>query len=985
MRRIACLISFLSLLAACEGPADTPEAASINLIVRCGLLIDGLANEPIKDQLVVIRGERIEAILPGNAPSVAGGEILDLSDHTCLPGLIDAHVHLDGLPEDAEDYRIYLRRTPDDTRRLAETLAGIVLQSGFTTIRHTGAYLAWVDRDVRDRINAGEVSGPRIQVGGPYLTIPHGGGDMYIPGVDDSEIPDYYRQGIARGPDEFRKRAEEVVAGGAEFIKVIASGAVFGYGGVPGAPEMTREEIAAVVDVANAAGIKVTAHAHSAESIKDAILAGVSSIEHASLGDDESIALALEHDVAFTMDVYNGTYTADVGIEQNYAEEFMRKNEETTEAQRVVFEKAVAAGVTILFGTDLGVLPHDMGARQFEVMVERGMTPMAAIKSATSVAAAHMEWDADVGAIAMGRYGDLIAVRGNPLEDISLLQDIDVIIKGGAIVKAAIEAKREFADAVYHTGKIYTVNAEQPWAQAVAIRDGKIMFVGSDDAVRIHIGPDTVLHDLRGRMMLPGFQDAHVHPLYAGLEALSCDLAGPTHDLNQYRSTIAACAAANPDSPWITGGGWLMSVFGPGGLARKTILDELVADRPVYLTSADGHTGWANSVALQIAGIAKGTADPVDGFIDRDPETGEAIGSLQEGAMSLMQEHLPEPSHDQRVAALKYAVGVMHGYGITSFQKADTSESDLKVYAQLDRDGELNMRVVAALLWDNLGTEEQLVAFQDQRQKYSKGNLRPTSIKIYVDGVMENYTAVMLDPYLVESGTRGIPMIDPDFLIDAVSAIDAAGFQVHFHALGDGAVRLALDAVEEARERNGDSDLRHHLSHLQVIHPDDIPRFRELGAVANFQPLWAYADEYITELTLPFIGAETARWLYPIKSVIDTGATVAFGSDWSVSTVDPLPQIETAITRIDAVTHNTDVLNPEQRITLEQAIAAFTINAAFVNHQEQATGSIEVGKLADLVVLDKNLFDIDVAEISDAKVLVTLFEGKAVYGTPADL
>jgi len=493
------------------------------------------------------------------------------------------------------------------------------------------------------------------------------------------------------------------------------------------------------------------------------------------------------------------------------------------------------------------------------------------------------------------------------------------------------------------------------------------------------------LHDLRGRMMLPGFQDAHVHPLYAGLEALSCDLAGPTHDLNRYRSTIAACAATNPDAPWITGGGWLMSVFGPGGLASKSILDELVADRPIYLTSADGHTGWANSVALQIAGITKDTADPVDGFIDRDPETGEAIGSLQEGAMTLMEEHLPEPSHDQRVAALKYAVEVMHGYGITSFQKADTSESDLKVYAQLDRDGELNMRVVAALLWDNFGTEEQLAALEDQRQNYSNGNLRSTSIKIYIDGVMENYTAVMLDPYLVESGTRGISMIDPNFLMDAVTAIDAAGFQVHFHALGDGAVRLALDAVEQAREQNGDSDLRHHLSHLQVIHPDDIPRFHELGAVANFQPLWAYADEYITDLTWPFISEETARWLYPIKSVIDTGATVAFGSDWSVTTVDPLPQIETAITRTDAVTNNSVEMNPEQRITLEQAIAAFTINAAFVNHQEQETGSIETGKLADLIVLNKNLFAIDAAEISDAKVLVTLFEGKAVYGTPADL
>ncbi len=549
----------------------------------------------------------------------------------------------------------------------------------------------------------------------------------------------------------------------------------------------------------------------------------------------------------------------------------------------------------------------------------------------------------------------------------------------------AAEAEERMADAVYHTGKIYTVNADQPWAQAVAIRDGKIMYVGSDDAVRIHIGADTELYDLRGRMMLPGFQDAHVHPLYSGLEALSCDLAGPTHDLTRYRSTIVACAATNPDSPWITGGGWLMSVFGPGGKPSKSILDELVADRPVYLTSADGHTGWANSDALQVAGITKDTPDPVDGFIDRDPETGDAIGSLQEGAMTLMEEHLPEPSHDQRVAALKYALEVMHGYGITSFQKAYASESDLKVYAQLDRDGELNMRVVAALLWDNFGTVEQLAVFHDQRQRYSIGHLRPTSVKIFIDGVMENYTAVMLDPYLVESGTRGISMIDPDFLMDAVTAIDAAGFQVHFHALGDGAVRLALDAIEQAREQNGDSDLRHHLSHLQVIHPDDIPRFHELGAVANFQPLWAYADEYITDLTWPFISEETARWLYPIKSVIDSGATVAFGSDWSVSTVDPLPQIETAITRIDAVTNDSVEMNPEQRITLEQAIAAFTINAAFVNHQEQETASIEVGKLSDQVELDRNLFDIDASEISDARVLVTLFEGKAVYGTPAEL
>ena len=349
------------------------------------------------------------------------------------------HVHLDGLPEDADDYRIYLRRTPADTAQLSQKLAGIVLNAGFTTVRNVGTYKAWVARDLKNQIEAGNASGPRIRYAGPYLTIPHGGGDMYIPGVDDSEIPDYYRMGVARGPEEFRARAREIVAGGANFLKVIASGAVFGHGGVPGAPEMTFDEIAAVVNVAHAAGIKVTAHAHGAESIKDAILAGVDSIEHASLGDDESIALALEHNVPFIMDVYNGTYTEEVGKANGYAEEFMRKNEETTEAQREVFRKALAAGVTLLFGTDLGVLPHDMGARQFAEMVKQGMTPMHAIKSATSMPAQFMGISADVGALEVGRYGDLIAVHGNPLDDISVLQDVGVVVKGGTIVSQKME------------------------------------------------------------------------------------------------------------------------------------------------------------------------------------------------------------------------------------------------------------------------------------------------------------------------------------------------------------------------------------------------------------------------------------------------------------------------------------------------------------------------------------------------------------------
>ncbi|MGB5489829.1 MAG: amidohydrolase family protein [Woeseiaceae bacterium] len=985
MRRIVIPLLAIALLAACQKVPELSVAkAELVTAVRCGNLIDGLAEEALGARLVVITGERITAVLPDDSKPPVNAKIIDLRDYTCLPGLIDMHVHIDGLPEDLNDYTVFLRRTPEETRELAGQIAGTVLNSGFTSIRHVGAYLGWVDRDVRERIEAGDIVGPRIQVAGPYLTIPHGGGDMYIPGVADEDVPAYYRLGVARGAEEFRARAEEVVAGGADFIKVIASGAVFGYGGIPGAPEMTREEIAAVVEVAHAAGIKVTAHAHGAESIKDAILAGVDSIEHASLADDEAIALAAEHGVAFSMDVYNGTYTENVGREQGYAEEFMRKNEETTEAQRIVFEKALKAGVTILFGTDLGVLPHDMGARQFSVMVRRGMKPMQAIKSATSAAADHMGLADDIGAVAPGRYADLIAVRGNPLSDITVLQDVDAVIKGGTVVKKATPLKPKFADTVYHTGKIYTVNPEKPWAQAVAIRNGRIAFVGTDDGVRSHIGPDTVVYDLRHRLMLPAFQDAHIHPIGSGIEASSCNLNG-LDDVALYRSRISEYATANPDVPWILGGGWSMAEFGPGASPSREILDELVPDRPVYLTSQDGHSGWANSVALKIAGITRNTPNPSDGIVDKDPETGEPIGSLQEGAMSLVTKHIPETTLEDRLNGLAYARDMLHSYGITSIQDAYVFEDDLEAYTQIDAAGDLNLRVVAALWWERNETEEQIPYLVELREKYNKGNIRPTTVKIMQDGVMENYTAVMLEPYLTEDGTRGIPMVDPEFLKEAVSLLDAEGFQVHFHAIGDGAVRQSLDAVEEAHRRNGDLGHRHHIAHLQIIDPADVPRFAALGVIANFQPLWAYADDYVVDLTLPFISEETANSMYPIKSVIAWGGKVAFGSDWSVSTANPFPQIETAITRVDAESHATEVMNPEQRISVQQAIEAFTINAAFVNGQEDTTGSIEKGKLADLIVVDRNLLEIDASEISAANVLLTLFEGQPVYGDPGSL
>ncbi len=424
------LLALLALLGG--GVAAAPDDAS--LAVRCGTLIDGVSDQPRTNVTVAIVAGRIvaagpQASVPPDVP------VLDLMGYTCLPGLIDMHTHLTMAPDDSLDYTVYYKRSPAEQTRIFRENARATLAAGFTSVRDLGAYIAWTDRQLRDDINAGLTPGPRMQVAGFFLTIPGGGGDLIVPGVPASEIPAEGHMGVARGPEEFRRKAELAVAGGADVLKVIASGAVFAFGGVPGDPEMTPDEIAAVVKVAHRAGLKVAAHAHGARSIKEAILAGVDTIEHASLMDDAGIQLARQRQVALVMDVYNGDYTETVGRAQGYPAEFLRKNLETTEAQRLNFTRAHAAGVPIAFGSDACIFPHGLNARQFAIMVQRGMSPMEAIKSATSVAARHMGWADKVGSIAPGRYGDLIAVKDNPLEDVRRLEQVAVVIKGGRVFK----------------------------------------------------------------------------------------------------------------------------------------------------------------------------------------------------------------------------------------------------------------------------------------------------------------------------------------------------------------------------------------------------------------------------------------------------------------------------------------------------------------------------------------------------------------------
>ncbi len=413
---------------AAAGPTDD------TLLVRCGALIDGIADAPLPATDVLIRDGRFERVAPriDNARDIP---VLDLSEHTCLPGLIEMHTHILEGPEDLADLTVYYDRSLEENLAAGRAYALATLESGITTARNVGTYYGWAARDLRDEINRGETPGPRLLVAAYYLTVPGGGGDLVAPGVDEATIPPHLRLGVSRSPEEFAANARKAVEGGADVLKVIASGAVLAYGGVPGAPEMSPESIRAVVEVARESGLKVVAHAHGAQSIIEAIEAGADTIEHATYIDEEGIRLALEHDVALSMEIGVGDWMIEEGREQGWVPEFLEKVIETTDIQRESFRRAHAAGVPMVFGTDAGIYPHGMAGIQFAYMVEYGMTPMEAIRSATSVAARYLGWEDRVGAVQPGLYGDLVAVNGNPLTDVRLLENVTAVVKGGEVIR----------------------------------------------------------------------------------------------------------------------------------------------------------------------------------------------------------------------------------------------------------------------------------------------------------------------------------------------------------------------------------------------------------------------------------------------------------------------------------------------------------------------------------------------------------------------
>lgn len=543
-------------------------------------------------------------------------------------------------------------------------------------------------------------------------------------------------------------------------------------------------------------------------------------------------------------------------------------------------------------------------------------------------------------------------------------------------------------DLIFSGGPVFTASAVRERPTAVAVAGGRVVAVGHDEVLEL-AGPGTERVDLAGRMLVPGFTDAHVHPVFAGLDLLRCDLSDLS-TAEAYLARIGDYARAHPDDTWVVGAGWSMPAF-PGGTPTATALDAVVGDRPAYFPNRDGHGAWVSSAALRLAGIDERTPDPADGRIERDAE-GRPTGTLHEGAMPLVAELLPRTTEQELYDGLLLAQRQLHAWGVTAWQDAIIGDlgdgaDPATAYLRACAEGTLTGRVVGALWWDRGRGVDQVPELLARRESLMRDRFRPTSIKVMQDGVAENFTASMIEPYCDGHGhptdNSGISFVPPDVLLPAAAELDAAGFQLHFHAIGDLAVRQALDAVEHALAVNGRRDARHHIAHIQVIHPEDVGRFRELGVAANMQTLWAANEAQMVELTIPFLGEPRASWQYPFGDLHRSGAVLAAGSDWAVSTADPWPAIHVAVNRLVPEAYREDdvdhpVFLPEQRLDLGTALTAYTAGSAYLNHSED-TGTIRPGALADLVVLDRDPFSGPVDEIGATAVAETFVDGARVY------
>jgi predicted amidohydrolase YtcJ len=545
----------------------------------------------------------------------------------------------------------------------------------------------------------------------------------------------------------------------------------------------------------------------------------------------------------------------------------------------------------------------------------------------------------------------------------------------------------EVADTVFHHGRIHTQNPRRDIVEAVALRGNRILATGSDAAIDALVGPRTRVVDLGGRIVLPGLIDAHTHPAESAGDIEKCTLDDKPLDTAGIEAVVAACLKANPGDrrQWFE----VVQANPSGVTLTRQDLDHMLPDRPLLISGADGHTAWINSKAMAASGITAATRDPDGGRIERDP-AGLPTGTLRDNATELAFGHMPGPGLQREADLTAKALAEMNATGLTQVQDASVDDHLMQIYKRLYDQHRLTMRVRACFHLQNLALPAETVVAEAEafRAKWAINPdfLRADAVKIFADGVVEypTQTAALLAPYLDRNGVPtnnvGPSYFQQDNLNRIVGAADAAGFSVHVHAIGDRAVRGALDAFAWARKLNGDQDNRDQIAHLELVDPADLPRFKALGVIANLQLQWAERDDYVARATLPYIGEARSQHIYPARSLRDAGALIAGGSDWNVSTFDPFEAIEHAITRREF--KGAPPLDPDEAVTLQDMIDAYTINAASALNAEHNSGSLEPGKLADLVVLDRDIYAVDPADLHETKVLATWLDGKPVFTAP---
>lgn len=554
---------------------------------------------------------------------------------------------------------------------------------------------------------------------------------------------------------------------------------------------------------------------------------------------------------------------------------------------------------------------------------------------------------------------------------------VGAAILAGAPAQAQFNQQPEYppveADLIIEDARIYTPSG---WADSLAIADGVIVAVGDGSAVSPHRGQATQILDLNGRMVMPGLHDMHVHPMGAGLAESACDIPHGS-DAETALAAVRECAERAEPGEWITGGGYDNNSLGTP--PTRSMLDEVAPDNPVLLRDISGHSAWANSSALAMAEIDASTTDPEGGIIERDT-AGEPTGVLREAAAMLVSTRIPEVPLEVGAAALAWSMGEMMSHGITAYDDAGVSETTARAYAMLGDQGQLKQRI-RGCLWG------RVMSLIDRHMQFARDNFSPSCVKLMLDGVpTDGHTAAMVEPY-ADAGhadhdqtarERGLLMIPQDELNTLVTDLDRRGFTVKFHAAGDAAVRAGLDAIAAARAANGPSGLYHNVGHNSFVQMSDIARARDIFASFEFSPYIWYPSPIIGDIRAAVGEERMERWI-PVKDALDAGATVVPGSDWSVvPSVNPWIAIETLVTR-QVPGGGGEVLGAQERISLEQAVDIFTRQSARQMNFDHATGTIEQGKLADIIVLDRNIFEIPITDVHNTKVLMTLIGGEIVH------